>query len=93
LIQRGTFYEIVATPDEKRGALLMRLLPQPQFREWRVGLTTWINSLSTRNRVTNRAVEEEEASSRRRRPVKQTRLPVDAVLEVVNRQKEAVLKS
>ena len=94
LVQAGVFWQLVTTPAGKRGGLLVRLLPQPQFQQWRVALTTWINSVSTKNRATNRAVEEEdETSSHRRRPVKQTRLPVDARLDVVNRQKDAIRKA
>jgi len=91
LIQAGAFPRIVTTAPEKRGALLLDLLARPELRQWRVGLTAWINSLSVRNRDANRAVEEErERSSLRSRPTKQTRVPADALLEVVNRQKDAI---
>jgi tetratricopeptide (TPR) repeat protein len=94
LVQAGAFHRIVTTAAEKRGALLLKILVQPQFQQWRVGLTTWINSLSSRNRATNRAVDEEEQKgSRRRRPVKQARIPADTQLDVVNRQKDAIRKA
>ncbi len=94
LVQAGAFHQIVTTAAEKRGALLLDLLARPELRQWRVGLTTWINSLSARNRDTNRAVEEErERSSLRWRATKQIRLPADALLDVVNRQKDAIRKA
>jgi tetratricopeptide (TPR) repeat protein len=94
LVQVGAFHQVVTTAAEKRGALLLRLLVQPQFQQWRVGLTTWINSLSSKNRATNRAADEEEQKgSRRRRPVKQARISGEARLDVVNRQKDAIRKA
>ena len=94
LVQAGAFHQVVTTAAEKRGSLLVKLLLQPQFQQWRLGLTAWINSLSTRNRDTNRGVEEEEQKgSRRRRHAKQTRVPVQTQLDVVTRQKDAIRKA
>ena len=96
LVQAGAFHQVVTTAVERRGSLLVELLVQPRFQKWRLGLTTWINSLSTKNRDANRAVEEEEeeeTSSRWRRPVKQVRLPADVQLDVVNRQKDGIRKA
>jgi tetratricopeptide (TPR) repeat protein len=93
LVQAGAFYQVVTTVAEKRGALLVKLLVQPEFQKWRIGITSWINSLSLRNRGTNRAVDEEETSRRRRRSVKQTRISSEARLDVVNRQKDAIRKA
>ena len=94
LVQAGVFHRVVTTAAEKRGSVLLTLLPQPHFQKWRIGLTAWINSLSAKNRVTNRAVEEEAVtSSRRQRPVKQARISADVQLDVVNRQKDAIRKA
>src|ERR1017187_5803590 len=94
LVQAGAFHQVVTTAAEKRGSLLVKLLVQPQFQQWRLGLTAWINSLSSRNRDTNRAVDEDEQKgSRRRRPVKKVHLTAETHLDVVNRQKDAIRKA
>jgi tetratricopeptide (TPR) repeat protein len=95
LVQAGAFHQLVTTPAERRGTFLVKLLSQPQFQQWRVGLTSWINPISAKNRATNRAVEEEEEtrSTRRRPRPSKIQLPAEARLDVVSLQKNAVRKA